>query len=100
MPRMETSSARALLLLLYVKPSYAFALALAGSAVACGGASELRPEPSGTSHAVVAAATPGTTGDDKARVADASEKLVEGLISSTSSRCPSGMVDVEGRFCI
>ena len=99
-PRADLSPARALPLLLYVKPSYAFALALAGSAVACGSASELRPEPSGTSHAVVAAATPGSAGDDKARVADPTDKVVEGLISSTSSRCPSGMVDIEGRFCI
>jgi formylglycine-generating enzyme len=83
-----------------VKPSHAFVLAFAGSAVACGGASELRPEPSGTTHAVVAAATPGGVGDDKARVGDAADKMVEGLISSTSSRCPTGMVDVEGRFCI
>jgi formylglycine-generating enzyme len=82
-----------------VKSSYALALALSGLAAACGGASELRPEPPGTSHAVVAAATPGSVGDDKARIADGADKI-EGLISSTSSRCPSGMVDVEGRFCI
>ena len=89
--------ARALLLLSYVRPSYVLALALSGSALACGSASELRPEPVGTtSRAVVAAAV----GDDKARVGESLESKVEGLISSTSSRCPSGMVDIEGRFCI
>jgi formylglycine-generating enzyme len=83
-----------------VKPCHVLAIALSGSAFGCGSASELRPEPSGTSHAVVAAATPGSAGDDKARAADSTDKLVSGLISSTSSRCPSGMVDIEGRFCI
>lgn len=99
--RAGDSSAWALLLRSYVKASHVLALALSGSAVACGSTSELRPEPPGTSHAVVAAATPGGVGEDKARVGDpADNKLVDGLISSTSSRCPSGMVDIEGRFCI
>jgi hypothetical protein len=48
---------------------------------------------------MVAAAAPVPASEDKARVAEHEEDKL-GILSSTSSRCPSGMADIEGRFCI
>ncbi len=76
------------------------AVALAGATVACTTASvgEVRPDPQSRAH--VAVAMPGSLGgtdEAKARVAETPKEL---LADDGRMRCPAGMVDIEGRFCI
>ncbi len=76
------------------------ALVLVGGSVACTTASvgEVRPDPQSRAH--VAAAVPGgLAGPDEAQP-HVAETPREVLAGDAPKRCPEGMADIEGRFCI
>jgi formylglycine-generating enzyme len=86
-----------------VKAFGTLVIALGCLAAACSSASvgELRPDPQAGSSGLAQVPISGTSsngdGEQKAR---SSETTKESFSTDLASRCPKGMVDIDGRFCI